>query len=169
MASRKIQKPGGKQPDEFELKVAEEIYKLETASSDLKADLEKLYIMGAKEVSVAGAKKAVIIMVPYVLMNQFRKVHSKLIRELEKKLAGKHVVIIAHRTIYGDSYNRDIKTKGVRPRNRTLTSVQEAMLEDIVYPVEIVGKRTRFSTDGKKHLKVYLQPRDQMNAETKLD
>ena len=102
-------------------------------------------------------------------MNQFRKVHAKLIRELEKKLAGKHVVIIAHRTIYGDSYGRDVKTQGVRPRNRTLTAVQEAMLEDIVYPVEIVGKRTRFSTDGKKHLKVYLQPRDQMNAETKLD
>lgn len=83
--------------------------------------------------------------------------------------SGKHVVIIAQRTILPVNVNRGAAQKGVRARSRTLTAVQEAVLEDIVYPTEIVGKRIRHKVDGTKTLKVYLDPKDVVNVETKLD
>ena len=51
---------------------------------------------------------------------------------------------------------RNSRVKQKRPRSRTLTSVHDHILEDLVFPTEIVGKRTRVATDGSKLLKVYV-------------
>jgi len=77
-------------------------------------------------------------------------------------------LIIAQRTILGKSFTRSQKTQGLRPRSRTLTAVQDAILEDIVYPTEIEGKRTRCKVDGTKILKVYLNSKDQPNVESRI-
>ena len=112
------------------------------------------------------------------MLKDFHKVQTRLVRELEKKFSGRHVVIVAQRTILSKSVNRSTSSKGPRPRSRTLTAVQDAILEDIVYPTEIVGKRIRYkladaaaftSKKTAKTLKVYLDPKDQVNVETKLD
>merc|ERR1711997_1237558 len=106
---------------------------------------------------------------PYKLNKSFRKIQTRLTRELEKKFSGRTVLIIAQRSILGKSYACDQKTKGLRPRSRTLTAVQEAILDDIVYPTEISGKRTRCKVDGKRIMTVYLDSKDQANVETKID
>ena len=157
------------EPDEFEASVAQELLNLEMTSPDLKPLLRDLYITAAKEVECGGGKKAILLYVPYKLRKSFNKVHQKLVRELEKKFSGRYVLIIAQRNILGKSYTRSQKTKGPRPRSRTLTAVHDAILDDICYPTEIVGKRTRVKVDGKRILKVYLDDKDKANVETRTD
>mmetsp|Transcript_630 Transcript_630/g.893 ORF Transcript_630/g.893 Transcript_630/m.893 type:complete len:160 (-) Transcript_630:108-587(-) len=138
-------------------------------STELKPSLRDLYITAAKEVECGGGLKAIIMYVPFKLLKSFNKIQIRLVRELEKKFSGRHVLIVAQRTILGKSYARDQKTNGLRPNSRTLTAVHDAILEDLVYPTEIVGKRTRCKVDGKKLLKVYLDNKDQANVEGKVD
>ncbi|KAJ3079162.1 40S ribosomal protein [Quaeritorhiza haematococci] len=64
---------------------------------------------------------------------------------------------------------RRSRVKQARPRSRTLTAVHEKLLEDLVYPTEIVGKRTKVRTDGSKLIKVFLDRKDHTSLEYKLD
>lgn len=166
---KKIVKPAGQSPTSFEERVAQELFNLEMSAVDIKSDLRDLYITAAKQVKVPGGKDSIVIFVPFRLLQSYHKIQQRLVRELEKKFSGEHVVLVAQRTILGKSYARSGKSSGPRPRSRTLTAVQDAILEDLVFPTEIVGKRTRCKLDGTKTLKVYLNPKDQVNVETKLD
>merc|ERR1712127_173474 len=121
------------------------------------------YISGAKEMEVKTNQKAVVVYFPFRVWKNVCKIQGRLIRELEKKFSKKHVVFVAHRTILDKNFRR--KGLKVRPRTRTLTSVHESILEDIVGPTEIVGKRTRISVDGSKLLKVMLDPKDKDKGE----
>ena len=99
------------------------------------------------------------------LLRSFQKIQSRLVREIEKKFSEKHVVIIASRKII----SKDSRQKQKRPRSRTMTAVHENMLNDIVYPAEIVGKRTRVNVDGSKLIKIHLDTKDQSTMEHKLE
>merc|ERR1712194_69256 len=121
MSLQKIQKSSG-EPDEFEASVAQELLNLEMTSTELKASLRNLYITAAKEVDCGDGVKAIILYVPFKLQKSFQKIQARLVRELEKKFSGKHVIIVAQRNILGKSYARSQKTKGLRPRSRTLTA-----------------------------------------------
>jgi len=153
--SKKIQKERG-EPDELEQAVAQALFDLETNGT---LPLANLYITSAKEVSVAGGKSAVVLFVPYRLAPSFRKIQGRLVHELEKKFSGKHVLIIAQRRILRKpGRNNQIKQQK-RPRSRTLTAVHDAILDDVVYPAEIAGKRIRFRLDQSKLIKVYVRYR----------
>ena len=88
--------------------------------------------------------------VPFRLLKAFHKIQQRLVRELEKKFSGKDVVLVANRKIM------PVPSAGfarARPRSRTLTAVHANLLEDLVYPTEIVGKRQRYRLDGSRLLK----------------
>ena len=70
---------------------------------------------------------------------------------------------------FGPELRSILEVEGPRPRSRTLTNVQDSILEDLVYPTEIVGKRTRCKVDGTKELKVFLEWKEKVNVDTKLD
>ena len=54
-----------------------------------------------------------------------------------------HVVFVAQRRILAKPTRKANKLKQKRPRSRTLVAVHEEILNDMVYPAEIVGKRIR--------------------------
>ncbi|BBH04115.1 Ribosomal protein S7e family protein [Prunus dulcis] len=167
---KKIHKDNNAEPTEFEESVAQAVIELES-NSDLKSDLKDLYINSAVQVDVSGNRKAVVIHIPYRLRKAYRKIHVRLVRELEKKFSGKFfssydVILIATRRILRPPKKG---SAAQRPRTRTLTAVHEAMLEDVVAPAEIVGKRTRYRLDGSKIMKVFLDPKERNNTEYKLE
>merc|ERR1719309_1285991 len=139
-------------------------------NSDLKAQLRELNITAAKEIEVGGNRKAIIIFVPVPQLKAYQKIQARLVRELEKKFSGKHVVFIAQRRILPKPTRKSrTKNKQKRPRSRTLTAVHDAILEDLVFPAEIVGKRIRIKLDGSRLIKVHLDRNQMTNVEHKID
>ena len=69
---------------------------------------------------------------------------------MEKKFSGKHVVFIAQRRILKKPTRKANFLKQKRPMSRTLTMVHNAILDDLVFPAEIVGKRIRTRLDGSR-------------------
>ncbi|RWW33409.1 hypothetical protein BHE74_00038961 [Ensete ventricosum] len=121
---------------------------------------------------VAGNRKAVVIHVPYRLRKAFRKIHVRLVRELEKKFSGKIRSTSESNQPQGGASPQHlimIRSAVVRPRSRTLTAVHDAILEDVVCPAEIVGKRIRYRLDGSKIIKIFLDPKERNNTEYKLE
>jgi small subunit ribosomal protein S7e len=124
------------------------------------------------QLEVGHGKKAIIIFVPVPLLGGFHKIQQRLTRELEKKFSDRHVLILASRRILPrpkrSNRSRTSQTQK-RPRSRTLTAVHDAILADVVYPVEIVGKRVRTKEDGSKVLKVILDEKEKGGVDYRLD
>jgi small subunit ribosomal protein S7e len=128
---------------------------------DTLKDLRGLTFTSAKEVEGEPGKKAILLLVEPPSLPKFRALHKPLVEELEKKFEAT-VLIMANRTMVdGSSWARGKKFNGVRPRNRTLKQVQEALLEDLVFPCEIIGKRTKIQmADQSRRISVELSARE---------
>eukprot|EP01115_Flamella_aegyptia_P013873 TRINITY_DN76115_c0_g1_i1.p1 TRINITY_DN76115_c0_g1~~TRINITY_DN76115_c0_g1_i1.p1 ORF type:complete len:198 (-),score=52.59 TRINITY_DN76115_c0_g1_i1:198-791(-) len=167
---KKIVKDNKQEPTELETEVAKALFEIQSSSvNDLKNELTQLHFSAARNVEVVPGKQSIILFVPFRLLQQFHRVQSRLIHELEKKFSGKQVVVVAQRKILRKPGRNNRVKRQKRPRSRTLTNVHNAILDDIVYPTEITGKRLRFKTDGSKVEKIYLDKKDQQSMEERLD
>ena len=113
---------------------------------------------------------------PLSLLRSFQRIHPRyvffwqayfcrLVREIEKKFSDKQVVIIGTRQVIPK--NAVLQKRS--PVSRTVASVHEATLNDLVFPSEVVGKRTRVNVDGTKLVKVFLDNKDKSTMEHKLE
>merc|ERR1711982_42156 len=152
----------------IEKQISQALMELES-NSDLKAQLRELFIRSAQEIEIGKGKKAIVVFVPVPQLKAFHKIQTRLVRELEKKFAGKHVVFVAQRRILAKPTRKANKLKQKRPRSRTLVAVHEEILNDMVYPAEIVGKRIRIRLDGSRLFKIHLDKNQQTNVEHKTD
>merc|ERR1711967_192637 len=164
--------PSRAKPNEVETNVATALYELETNVPDMRGALRPLQFVSAREIEVGHGRKAIVIFVPVPLLQGFHKVQQRLTRELEKKFSDRHVLIVASRRILprpkrSNRSHTNLKQK--RPRSRTLPAVHDAILTDLVYPVEIVGKRVRTREDGSKILKVVLDEKERGGVDYRLD
>lgn len=166
---QKKRKDGPASP--LELEVAKACAEITDSSSsgEARAAVSHLRIMKVKEIDVeASGSKALIVTLAYRPYKVYiQPNHQRCLTELEKKTK-RHVVFVAARQMLRPKQN--IKGFKARPFSRTLTGVHNSMLEDIVAPTAIVGKRLRIKTDGSQVHKIYLDPRDRSkdNVEEKL-
>ncbi|KAL9620753.1 MAG: hypothetical protein Q9160_004766 [Pyrenula sp. 1 TL-2023] len=164
--------PSRQHPSELETNIATALSELETNVPDLRSSLRPLQFVSAREIESGHGKKAIVIFVPVPLLQGFHKVQQRLTRELEKKFSDRHVIFLASRRILPrpkrSNRSRTNQTQK-RPRSRTLTAVHDAILADLVYPVEIVGKRVRTKEDGSKVLKVILDEKERGGVDYRLD
>ncbi|KAH9828928.1 40S ribosomal protein S7 [Teratosphaeria destructans] len=182
--------PSRAKPSEIETNIATALYELESNIADMKAALRPLQFVSARErswaleisfnalttrnlqIEVGHGRKAIVIFVPVPLLGGWHRSQQRLTRELEKKFSDRHVLIVASRRILPrpkrSNRSRTTQTQK-RPRSRTLTAVHDAILADLVYPVEIVGKRVRTREDGSKILKIVLDEKERGGVDYRLD
>lgn len=155
-------------PSELELQVGQALIDLESTASELKAQLRPLQLKSVREIEVSGGKKAIVVFFPPPALQSVHKIQARLTRELEKKFSDRHVVFLAERRILPKPGRKNRQTQK-RPISRTLTAVHDRILEDLVFPTEIIGKRVRYQVGGSKLQKVILDSKDSAVVDYKLE
>ena len=151
---------------EIQKNLSNEFEKIKDTEKEHKAELESLKIEHANEVTMSDDQKCFLIQISTQNVSGFKKVHALLTKKLEEHLSNPVIIIPARKRVNGKEY-RSFVSKKV-PRDRTLTAVFDAYLDDILYPAIIVGKRVRYSVGKKRTYKVIVDPLDKEMVEYKI-
>jgi small subunit ribosomal protein S7e len=143
------------------------INRIQDNDQRLKKDLEGLSIEGANEISVGNNKRCYLVQVNESSMKNVQNVHTELVKKLEDHFNTPVLVVPYKKRVNGNLYRKYVGKQV--PRTKTLTAVYDSLLEDLLYPATIVGKRTRYPKGGNRLFKVLVDPIDKDSVEYKLN
>ena len=158
---------GKREASPMEKNIAKFMDEIQSTNEELKVHLQPIKIISVKEVK-DGKASAVIITVPYKQNELIKKLIPALVPLLEKKLNGTHVFLVGAHRAFPKIPEHGRRFKSIRPFGRTLRSVNDNLLEDIVFPTNIVGKRIHYDLKGKQTTKVILDKLDAQRVEERL-
>lgn len=105
---------------------------------------------------------SIVVYLPYIFIRDNKALIPKIVNEIQKR-RNQHAFVISKRTMV----NKNADFKQIIPRNRTLTSVYDSILEDLITPAMIVGKRTRYRLNGSQLVKIFLNEDSRAFLESK--
>jgi small subunit ribosomal protein S7e len=113
--------------------------------SEFRTVIVKLKITDVKDVISEGIR-IFIVAVPYKQISAYHHIQTLLVGELEHKLSVQ-MIVVARRRVFPKTPIQNRRFRAIHPVGRTLKAmkilkaVQEALLQNVVYPASIVGKR----------------------------
>ncbi|KAG8340456.1 putative Ribosomal protein S7e [Trypanosoma vivax] len=164
---RKLRKLKRNDPSPDEDSVAKAIFELELTHKTLRKHLPRFHINTVRRLKNPRQKKeAMVILYPLRFIMLVRKIQRTLTAELEKQFPGSVVLLVAQRKI--TKRPSDVYKLQLVQRSRTSVAVFENILNDLIFPCDVVGRRWRYRTDGGKMMKVFLDSRDRKRVEARL-
>jgi small subunit ribosomal protein S7e len=128
------------------------------SSNENREEMKNVKIENVSEFKYEENKTFVLVNVNESGVKSLQRVHVDLVKRLESTLGRPVIVIPSRKTVDGKKYRKFIGKKV--PRTKTLSYVRENLLEDLLFPATIVGKRTRYPRGLQKQLKVLVDPVD---------
>ena len=166
MSKKESQKKGA--VSEIQKNVSTALEKIKDSEKEHKAELDPLKIEHANEVEMNDNQKCYLIQISTQNLSGFKKIHSLLTQKLEEHLSNTVMIIPARKRVNGKEYRTFVSKKV--PRDKTLTAVFDAYLDDILYPATILGKRIRYPVGiTNRNYKVFVDPLDKETINFRLD
>merc|ERR1739845_253818 len=161
---------GTRQPTDLEKEIAKVIFDLAQSSSENREEFKNIYIAGAREFQInqlgKKEKRVVLIYVPYPSLKSAQKLHYKIVSEIQKR-KNVQAFITAKRTILSKWIK--VHKSQTRPRSRTMTSVFDSILEDLLLPGNITARRIRHKLNGKLVYKICINEENRAYLEERAD
>lgn len=144
-------KASEKNESEISKKFSNFLQKLKMENKEM-PELESITIERANEVSMEKDSLCYLVFVNAANPAAFKLRHEFLLKKFEDFFGVPVVLIPNRKRVNGNLYRRYQGTKV--PRDKTLTAVFDAYLEDLLFPAIIVGKRIRFPQGKSRQFKV---------------
>lgn len=157
----------GSNVSEITKNVSNYFTRLQDSDQTLKSSLSNVKVETANEIQVDNNKRCYLVQVNEDAAKNLQGVHADVVKKLEDHFNVPVIIVPARKKVNGKLYRK--YTGPNAPRKSTLANVYDSLLEDILYPATIVGRRTRFPKGKARQFKVLVDPLDKETVEPKVN